>query len=63
MDFTPEEMEAVQSCLEGIDRNVPVAVTNRKEKLLRFGSLTTASLHLQRAFVSFSGAGSLFPQR
>ena len=26
MDFTPEDMEAVQSCLEGIDRNVPVAV-------------------------------------
>ena len=44
-------------------RNVPVAVTNRKEKLLRFGSLATASLRLQRAFVSFSGAGSLFPQR
>ena len=26
MDFTPDDMEAVQSCLEGIDRNVPVAV-------------------------------------
>jgi hypothetical protein len=26
MDFTPEDMEAVQSCLEEIDRNVPVAV-------------------------------------
>jgi hypothetical protein len=26
MDFGPEDMEAVQACLEGIDRNVPVAV-------------------------------------
>ena len=26
MDFTPEDMEAVQACLEGIDRNVPVSV-------------------------------------
>jgi hypothetical protein len=26
MDFTPEDMEAVQACLEGIDRNVPVTV-------------------------------------
>ena len=26
MDFTPEDMEAVQACLEGIDRNVPVAI-------------------------------------
>ena len=26
MDFTPEDMEAVQSCLEGIDRNVHLAV-------------------------------------
>ena len=26
MDFTPEDMEAVQTCLEGIGRNLPVAV-------------------------------------
>jgi hypothetical protein len=26
MDFTPEDMEAVRACLEGIDRNVPVTV-------------------------------------
>ena len=26
MDFTPEDIEAVQSCLVGIDRNVPVAL-------------------------------------
>jgi hypothetical protein len=26
MDFTPEDMEAVQICLAGIDRNVPVIV-------------------------------------
>ena len=25
MDFTPEDMEAVQSCLERIDRHLPVA--------------------------------------
>jgi hypothetical protein len=24
MDFTPEDMEAVRACLEGIKRNVPV---------------------------------------
>ena len=34
MDFTPEDMEAVQSCLEGIDRNVPVAVERAAAKLL-----------------------------
>ena len=34
MDFTPEDMEAVQSCLEGIDRNVPVAVEPAAAKLL-----------------------------
>jgi hypothetical protein len=26
MDFTPEDMEAVQACFVGIDRNVPVSV-------------------------------------
>ncbi len=26
MDFTPEDIEAVQACLTGIDRNVPVTV-------------------------------------
>ena len=26
MDFKPEDMEAVQACLEGIDRSVPVTV-------------------------------------
>ncbi len=25
-DFTPEDTEAVQACLEGIDRNVPITV-------------------------------------
>jgi hypothetical protein len=34
MDFTPEDIEAVQSCLEGIDRNVPVAVEPAAAKLL-----------------------------
>jgi len=26
MDFTPEDTEAVQTCLEEIDRNLPVGV-------------------------------------
>ena len=26
MDSAPEDMEAVRTCLEGMDRNVPVAV-------------------------------------
>ena len=26
MDFTPEDMEAVRACLDGIDRNTPVTV-------------------------------------
>ena len=34
MDFTPEDIEAVQSCLEGIDRNLPVVVERAAAKLL-----------------------------
>ena len=40
-----------------------IGLTNRKEKLLQFGSLTSAFLRLQRVFVSFSGTGQPFPQR
>ena len=34
MDFTPEDMEAVQACLDGIDRNVPVSVEPAAAALL-----------------------------
>jgi hypothetical protein len=34
MDFTPEDMEAVQACLGGIDRNVPVSVEPAAAALL-----------------------------
>jgi hypothetical protein len=34
MDFTPEDMEAVRACLEGINRNVAVAVEPAAAKLL-----------------------------
>jgi hypothetical protein len=34
MDFTLEDMEAVQSCLEGIDRNVHLAVERAAARLL-----------------------------
>ena len=34
MDFTPEDMEAVQACLAGIDRNVPVSVEPAAAALL-----------------------------
>jgi hypothetical protein len=29
MAFTPDDMEAVRACLDGIDRNEPVAVQLR----------------------------------
>jgi len=34
MDFTPEDMEAVRACLDGIDRNVPVTVEPAAAALL-----------------------------
>ena len=43
MDFTPEDMEAVQSCLEGIDRNVPVAVEHAAAKLLMPNTVRTVA--------------------
>ena len=43
MDFTPEDMEAVQSCLEGIDRNVPMAVEPAAAKLLMPNTLRTVA--------------------
>ena len=39
-----------------------IGLTNRKEKLSQFGSLTTAFLHFPRAFASFLGTGRLFPE-
>jgi hypothetical protein len=43
MDFKPEDMEAVQSCLEGIDRNVPVAVEPAAAKLLMPNTVRTVA--------------------
>ena len=40
MDFTLEDMEAVQSCLEGIDRNVHLAVERAAARLLRIRSIS-----------------------
>jgi hypothetical protein len=34
MDYTPEDMEAVQACLDGIHRNVPVSVEPAAAALL-----------------------------
>jgi hypothetical protein len=34
MDFTPEDMEGVQSCLQGIDHNLPVTVEPAAARLL-----------------------------
>jgi hypothetical protein len=49
MDFTPEDMEAVQTCLEGIERNVPVTVDPAAAKLLMPNTVRTApprALHI-----------------
>jgi len=43
MDFTPEDMEAVQACLEGIDRNVPVSVEPAAAVLLMPNTERTVS--------------------
>ena len=43
MDFTPEDMEAVRACLEGIDRNVPVAVEPAAAKLLMPNTVRTVA--------------------
>ena len=41
MDFTPEDMEAVQACLEEIDRNVPVSVEPAAAMLLMPNTVRT----------------------
>jgi hypothetical protein len=43
MDFTPEDMQAVQTCLEGIDRNVPVTVEPAAAKLLMPNTVRTVA--------------------
>jgi hypothetical protein len=43
MDFTPEDMEAVQTCLEGIDANVPVTVEPMAAKLLMPNTVRTVA--------------------
>ena len=41
MDFTPEDMEAVRACLEGIDRNMPVTVEPAAAVLLMPNTVRT----------------------
>jgi hypothetical protein len=41
MDFTPEDMEAVQACLQEIDRNVPVSVEPAAAVLLMPNTVRT----------------------
>jgi hypothetical protein len=43
MDFTPEDMAAVQTCLEGIERNVPVVVEPAAAKLLMPNTVRTVA--------------------
>jgi hypothetical protein len=43
MDFTPEDMEALRACLEGIDPNVPVAVEPAAAKLLMPNTVRTVA--------------------
>ena len=43
MDFTPEDMEAVRSCLEGIERNVPVTVEPAAAKLFMPNTVRTVA--------------------
>ncbi len=41
MDFAPEDMEAVQACLEGIERNMPVTVEPAAAVLLMPNTVRT----------------------
>ena len=41
MDFTPEDVKAVQACLEGIDRTVPVTVEPAAAVLLMPNTVRT----------------------
>jgi hypothetical protein len=43
MDFTPEDMEAVRTCLEGIERNVPVTVEPAAAVLLMPNTVRTVA--------------------
>jgi hypothetical protein len=46
MDFTPEDMEAVQTCLEGIDGNVPVTVEPAAAALLMPNTVRSVAISL-----------------
>ena len=65
---TPEDMVSVQSCLEGIDRTVPVAVEPAAAKLLMPNTVRTVAdiLTLPAWPPSSSGSwwnvGSLLPR-
>jgi hypothetical protein len=43
MAFTPEDIEAVRACLEGIDRDVPVTVEPAAAKLLMPNTVRTVA--------------------
>jgi hypothetical protein len=43
MDFTPEDMEAVRACLDGIDRNTPVTVEPAAAALLMPNTVHTVA--------------------
>ena len=43
MDFTPEDMEAVRTCVEGIDRNTPVTVEPAAAVLLMPNTVRTVA--------------------
>jgi hypothetical protein len=63
IDFTPEDMEAVLACLDGIDRNVPVSVEPAAALLLPHTVYRVANLLALSGRPSNSGsswnAGSL----
>ena len=69
MDFTPEDMEAVRACLEGIDGNVPVTVEPAAAKLLMPNTMRTVADILpsqngmQNSYGSSWNVGSLLPPR
>jgi hypothetical protein len=57
VEFKPEDMEAVQSCLEGIDRNLPVTVEPAAARLLMSNSVRMVAdiLALRNGPLSSSG--------
>ena len=48
MDFTPEDMEAIRACFEGIDHNIPVVAGPAAAKLLMPNTVRTLADILAR---------------